>query len=49
VIEKDGKRELRAATAIPVVLQKCVMCHPHYKDAKKGEPIGLLSYTLSIE
>jgi len=49
VIEKDGKRELRAATPVPVVMQKCTMCHPHYKHAKKGEPIGLLSYTLSIE
>ncbi len=34
---------------IPVVLQKCTMCHPHYKDARPGEPIGILSYTLPIE
>ena len=47
--EKDGKRILRAATPIPVVLPKCVMCHPNYKEAKKGEAIGLLSYTIEIE
>lgn len=47
--EKDGKRILRAATPIPVVLEKCTMCHAHYKDAKKGEAIGLLSYSIPIE
>jgi hypothetical protein len=45
----DGKRILRAATPIPVVLRKCAMCHPHYKDAKPGEAIGLLSYTIRVE
>ncbi len=49
VEEKDGKRFLRAATAIPVVMQKCTMCHAHYEDAAEGEAIGLLSYTLPIE
>lgn len=49
VEEKDGKRILRAATPIPVVSKKCIMCHPHYADAKKGEPIGLLSYTITVE
>lgn len=47
--DKEGKRYLRAATPVPVVLKKCIMCHPHYADAKKGEPIGLLSYTMPIE
>jgi hypothetical protein len=46
---KEGKRFLRAATPVPVVMKTCVMCHPHYADAKKGEPIGLLSYTIPIE
>lgn len=45
---KDGKRNLRALTAVPVVLEKCVMCHPHYSDVKKGEPIGAISYTLPV-
>ena len=47
--EKDGKRFLRAATPVPVVMTKCIMCHAHYADAKEGEPIGLLSYTMPIE
>ena len=49
VIEKNGKPYLRAMTAVPVVMQKCVMCHPHYADAKKGAAIGAISYTLPIE
>jgi hypothetical protein len=50
VVEINGQRHLRAATPIPVVLDKCVMCHAHYADAKKqGQIIGSLSYTLKIE
>ncbi len=49
VIEKDGKPYLRAATPIPVVMEKCTMCHDNYNDFKKGEPIGALSYTIAIE
>jgi hypothetical protein len=49
VTEQDGKPVLRAATAIPVVLQKCTLCHPAYEKAKQGEAIGALSYTLGIE
>jgi len=49
IIRKNGKPHLRSATPIPVVLQKCTMCHDNYKKVKKGEPIGILSYTLPIE
>ena len=50
VVQKDGKFELRAMTPVPVVMQKCVMCHAHYADAKsKGAPIGAISYTVPIE
>jgi hypothetical protein len=49
VVERDHQRYLRAATPIPVVLKKCTMCHEHYKDAKPGEAIGALSYTIKIE
>jgi hypothetical protein len=49
VVTKDGKPYLRAATPIPVVLDKCVMCHEHYKQAKPNEPIGVLGYTVPIE
>jgi Protein of unknown function (DUF3365) len=49
VVEKDNKRLLRSATPIPVVMKKCVMCHPHYENAKADQPIGALSYTIPIE
>jgi hypothetical protein len=49
VVQKEGKPYLRAATPIPVVMEKCVICHPHYKQAAKGAAIGALSYTLPIE
>ncbi|MCA9015358.1 MAG: hypothetical protein KDA77_08495, partial [Planctomycetaceae bacterium] len=45
----NGKPYLRAMTAVPVVMQKCVMCHPQYANAKKGAAIGAVSYTLPIE
>jgi hypothetical protein len=47
--KRDDVRFLRAATALPVVLQKCVMCHENYKQAQPGQAIGMLSYTLKIE
>lgn len=49
VVQIDGKPQLKAVTAVPVVLQKCVMCHPHYADVKEGAAIGAISYTLPIE
>lgn len=49
IVSKDGKHQLRTLTAVPVVMQKCVMCHAHYADAKKGEPIGAISYIVPIE
>jgi hypothetical protein len=49
VVEIDGRRTLRAATIIPVVMEKCTMCHEHYKQAKEGEAIGALVYTLPVE
>ncbi|MBC8350448.1 MAG: DUF3365 domain-containing protein [Planctomycetes bacterium] len=49
VIERDGKRYLRAATPIPVVMEKCVMCHDNYKGLKKNEAIGAISYTIQIK
>ncbi|MCA9043649.1 MAG: DUF3365 domain-containing protein [Planctomycetaceae bacterium] len=45
----DGKRVLRIATPVPVVLEKCTMCHAHYAKAKPGEVIGALSYIIPIE
>lgn len=49
VVEKDGKRYLRTATIVPVVMEKCKSCHPNYKDVPKGKAIGALAYTLPIE
>jgi hypothetical protein len=49
VIQKDGKPYLRAMTAVPVVMDKCIMCHENYKSAKKGEAVGALSYTIPID
>lgn len=49
VVEQDGKPFLRSVTAVPVVMKKCIMCHAHYEDAKPGEPIGAISYTVPIE
>lgn len=49
VIEKDGKRYLQAATAIPVVMKKCVMCHEAYANVPEGKAIGALGYVVPIE
>lgn len=46
---RDGKAYLQALTPVPVVLDKCIMCHPHYEAAKKNqEIIGAISYELPI-
>ncbi len=45
----EGKPRLRVLTSVPVVMKKCVMCHAHYEEAKEGEPIGAISYTIPIE
>lgn len=49
VVKIEGKPHLRAATPVPVVMKKCVMCHPHYADVKEGEAIGILSYIVPIK
>jgi len=49
VVEKDQKRYLRSATIIPVVMKKCIMCHPRYENVPEGKAIGALGYTLPIE
>ena len=36
-------------TAVPVVFEKCIMCHDNYSKAKKGQAIGALSYTVPID
>ncbi len=49
VVVKDGKRYLHAATAIPVVMKKCVMCHANYEGVPEGKAIGALGYVVPIE
>ena len=46
VVEKGGKRYLRFATGIPVVMEQCLMCHPTWKGNKGN--IGSLSYTVPV-
>jgi hypothetical protein len=49
IVSIGGQPHLRAATPIPVVSKKCVMCHSHFADVKDGAAIGALSYTIKIE
>jgi hypothetical protein len=49
VVSEEGKSQLRMATPVPVVMKKCVMCHPHYADVKEGAPIGAITYVMPIE
>jgi len=48
VVVEGDKKFLLAATAIPVVMEKCIMCHENYKDVPKGKAIGALSYKVPI-
>ena len=48
IVTEKGKRYLNAATAIPVVMDKCIMCHENYKGVPKGKAIGALSYQVPI-
>lgn len=48
VEQEGGRRYLRAATAIPVVMDKCIMCHENYRDVPKGRAIGALGYRVPI-
>ena len=45
----DGKRVLRVATPVPVVFEKCIMCHDNYADVPAGQAIGALTYSIEIE
>lgn len=49
VVEKNGKKYLLAATAIPVVMEKCVLCHENYAKVPAGKAIGALGYVVPVE
>ncbi|HVJ69463.1 MAG TPA: DUF3365 domain-containing protein [Caulifigura sp.] len=48
IVTKNGKNYLRVATAIPVVMEKCTLCHENYKKVPKGQAIGALGYEIEI-
>jgi hypothetical protein len=43
---RDGKQYLRAATPVPVVMDKCILCHENFRGKKI---IGALGYTLPLD
>ena len=49
VEERDGRRMLRAATPIPVVMDKCILCHENYRGLPKDQAIGMLGYTVPLD
>ncbi len=49
VVQENDEPYLMAATAVPVVMEKCVMCHESYKGVKAGHAIGALAYKVPIE
>lgn len=49
IVREDGKRYLRVATPIPMVMDKCILCHSNYADVEAGVPIGALGYKVPIE
>jgi hypothetical protein len=48
VVTEGDKRYLLAATAIPVVMDRCIMCHENYRDVPKGQAIGALGYKVPV-
>lgn len=47
-VEGD-KRVLRVATPVPVVFEKCIMCHDNYEGVPAGQAIGALTYKITVE
>ena len=48
IVTENGKQFLLAATAIPVVMEKCTLCHEGYKNVAAGKAIGALGYKVPI-
>lgn len=46
VVRINGREYLRMATSVPVVMEKCVMCHANFKD--RPGAIGAISYTVPL-
>lgn len=45
ITEEDGQKYLRVATVVPVVNEKCLLCHPNFKV---GDVLGGISYKLNL-
>jgi len=48
-VTENDKRFLLAATPIPVVMEKCTMCHSNYDRQEEGLVIGALTYRVPID
>ncbi len=48
VITESGKQFLLAATSVPVVMEKCTLCHDAYKSVPAGKAIGAIGYKVPI-
>jgi len=48
-VTDNEKRYLLAATPIPVVMEKCTMCHSNYDFEEKGIVIGALTYRIPVD
>ncbi len=48
-VTENDKRYLLAATPIPVVMEKCTMCHSDYDMDEEGQVVGALTYKVPID
>ena len=46
VVEENDRKFLRAATLLPVVNEKCILCHP---GNKVGDVLGAISYKIRLK
>jgi len=49
IVTENGKRFLNSATAVPVVMKKCIMCHDNYEGLPAGRAIGAMRYKIPID
>ncbi len=49
VVTENGSRYLLAATAVPVVMEKCTLCHDSYKNVPAGKAIGAIGYKIPLQ
>jgi Protein of unknown function (DUF3365) len=47
-VTENGKQYLQVATAVPVVMEKCTICHDGYKSVAAGKAIGAIGYKVPI-